>query len=417
MELLCPYRLPFLNSFDFFDGLCAQQPPTMHYTLTLCVLLLASQLCAQYKAVTYDHEKVVFGENQPLPAESHIMLQGRAAAHIGLVELDILDQKGKDNRLPLYTNRWRRSEDWTKEQFMLPINFKLKSSSAYDLRIKYYVPIDAAERQTLDSTLTHYRLLYLEQVIQVNRNSLDLAQNERQIMRSLNEIVYKGLKLYRNATNIPFEGFSDLVRLKLQQIKTTSLNKGKALFQDQDANSAKVAYRKKLLTELRQMLRTELQQYLNLRWYKLTDRQDIDNYSTERGKRTIALQAGFGGAYLSGGTSNLTLGAAPFIGLAFPLSNRPSQSKFLNNLSVNLGVFLLDFQGANNQMVSGPIFRRPTYVGLSYKLFRFVHLNAGATFLEDSATAGQISGIESRVFIRPFIGVSAQIDLWLDFSK
>jgi len=120
---------------------------------------------------------------------------------------------------------------------------------------------------------------------------------------------------------------------------------------------------------------------------------------------------------LSGTTSNLAIGASPFVGFAFPLSKRSSQSKILNNLSINLGVFLLDFQGANNTVVSGPIFKRPTYVGLSYKIFRFVNFNVGATFLEDATTAGQLSGIEKRVYIRPFIGVSAQVDLWVDFSK
>lgn len=389
----------------------------MKYIWTLGLFCLWNTLFAQYKAVTYDHEKVVFGENQPLPAESHIMLQGMVQPHIGLVEIDILDAKGKESRLPLYTNRWKRTNASTEELFMLPINYRLKSSSIYDLRIKYYQQITPAEQATLDSTLNHYLYLYLEQVIVVNRNTLDLEQNDRQIMRSLNQIVYKGLHLYRNRTDQPFDGFSDLIRFKLQQIKTASLRKGKVLFQDKDNGEAKVAYREKLLRELRQMLSTELAQYLNLSWYKLVENQYINDYSTAKGKRTIAIQAGFGGAYLSGSTQNLAIGASPFVGLAFPLSNRPGQAKFLNNLSITFGVFILDFKGSNNTVVSGPIFKRPTYAGLSYKLFRFVHLNAGATFLEDANTAGQLSGIERRVYVRPFIGVSAQIDLWLDFSK
>lgn len=381
-------------------------------------LILASlSLQAQYKAVTFDYEKVVFGENQPLPAESHIMLQGQAKPNIDIVEIDVLDHKGKKGRLPLYTNQWKRTEGSDNRNFMLPINFRLKSSAEYDFKIKYYASISQAERADLDSILKNYLLLYLEQAILVNKNSLSLEQNERQIMRSLNSIVYKGLELYRNKTDIPFTGFSDIVLLKLQQIKTASLGKGKALYQDKDNGAAKVAYRDKLLRELRAMVATELDQYLNLKWYKLVDSKYIDNYSTEKGKRTVALQAGFGGAYLSGTTQNLSLGASPFAGFAFPLSQRPGNGKFLNNLSVIFGVFILDFEGANNSVVSGPIFKRPTYVGASYKLFRFVHLNAGATFLEDAATAGQLSGIERRVFIRPFIGVSAQIDLWLDFSK
>lgn len=381
------------------------------------LLLTAFTTLAQYKAVTFDYEKVVFGENQPLPAESHIMLQGQVNPNIDIVEIDILDRKGKEKRLPLYTNQWKRANGSTNKIFMLPINFRLKSSTEYDFKIKYYSAINEVERTALDSILNNYLMLYLEQAIVVKRNSLSLEQNERQIMRSLNKIVYKGLALYRNRTSIPFDGFSDLILLKLKQIKTASLSKGKALFQDKENSDAKVAYRDKLLNELRTMVGSELNQFLNLDWFKLVDSKYIDNYSTEKGKRTIAIQAGFGGAYLSGTTQNLSIGASPFAGFAFPLSQRPSHGKFLNNLSVTFGLFILDFKGANNTVVSGPIFKRPTYIGASYKLFRFIHLNVGATFLEAASTAGQLSGIERRVFVRPFIGVSAQIDLWLDFSK
>lgn len=390
-----------------------------HFTPFIFIgwLLASFSVQAQYKAVTFDHEKVVFGENQPLPAEAHIMLQGQVRTGTDIVEIDIFDRKGKEGRLPLYTNKWKRSQGSTDKLFMLPINFRLKSSSEYDLKIKYYTRVGNAERADLDSILKGYILLYLEQAISVNRNSLTLEQNERQIMRSLNKVVYKGLSLYRNRTDISFDGFSDIILLKLQQIKTVSLGKGKALFQDKENGDAKVAYRDKLLNELRSMIGTELDQFLNLEWYKLIDSKYIDNYSTEKGKRTVAIQAGFGGAYLSGTTQNLSLGSSPFAGFAFPLSQRPGNGKFLNNLSVTFGVFILDFQGDNNNKVSGPIFKRPTYIGASYKLFRFVNLNVGATFLEDANTAGQLSGIERRVYIRPFIGVSAQIDVWLDFSK
>jgi hypothetical protein len=386
-------------------------------TLVISFLFLSTATFAQYKGVTFDYEKVVFGENQPLPAEAHIMLQGVVKPEINLVELEVLEPKGKESRRPLYSNKWKRTKGSVKNIFLLPINFKLRGSSEYDINIKYYTPIPQAERDTLTNILNNYLFTYLEQVIIVNRNTLSLQQNERQIIRSLNKIVHKGLSMYRNRTDTDFEGFSDLIKFKLKQISTASLSKGKALFQGEETADAKVAYREKLLSGLRSMIRSELKQYMNLEWSKMIDNKYIDNYSTEKSKRTIALQAGFGGAYLSGTTSNLAIGASPFVGFAFPLSKRSSQSKILNNLSINLGVFLLDFQGANNTVVSGPIFKRPTYVGLSYKIFRFVNFNVGATFLEDATTAGQLSGIEKRVYIRPFIGVSAQVDLWVDFSK
>lgn len=387
-----------------------------HLLFILCTFFCLNHLTAQYKGVSFDDKKMVFGENQPLPAESHIMLQGLVKPHVAIVELDILEPKGKDNRRPLYTNQWKRSEA-NKEQFMLPINYKLKGSAEYDLNLKYYTAITKEEQQKLEAVLQEYLFTYLEQVIIIKRNSLSLEQNERQILRSLNKIVHKGLSMFRNQTNTDFEGFSELIKFKLKQIATASLSKGKVLFQEEEKDAAKVAYREKLIQELRTMIGNELTQYMNLKWFKMIDNKYVDNYATDKRKRTIALQAGFGGAYLSGGSQNLAIGASPFVGFAFPLSKRSTQSKVLNNLSITFGVFLLDFQGSNNQVVSGPIFKRPTYIGLSYKLFRFIHLNAAATFLEDASTAGQFSGIEKRVYIRPFIGVSAQVDLWLDFSK
>lgn len=388
------------------------------------ILLLFSFFClatlsnAQYKAVSFDYEKVVFGENQPLPAEAHIMLQGETKANISLVEIDIYEPKGKNKGIPLYTSQWKRSTDNDGTRFMLPINYKLKGSSEYDLEIKYYTPLPIKEKELLAQQLHTHLHAYLEQVIGLHKNSISLEQNERQIIRSLNKIVHKGLDMYRNRTSTDFEGFSDMIKQKFKQISSTNLAKGKLLFQKESSDEAKSAYRTKLLTELKTMISSELNQYFNLEWYKMIDNKYIDNYSTEQSKRTIAIQAGFGGVYLSSTGTNVAIGASPYVGFAFPLSKRTSNKfRFLNNLSINLGVFLMDMQGPNNSIVSGPIFKRPTYIGLSYKIFRFIHINAGAAFLEDATTAGQFNGIEKNVYIRPYIGISAQIDLWMDFSK
>ena len=115
--------------------------------LFLIGCLLTNTLSAQYKAVTFDYEKVVFGENQPLPAEAHIMLQGETKTNISLVEIDIYEPKGKTKGIPLYTSQWKRSVDNTGTRFMLPINYKLKGSGEYDLEIKYYTPISKKEKE------------------------------------------------------------------------------------------------------------------------------------------------------------------------------------------------------------------------------------------------------------------------------
>jgi hypothetical protein len=55
---------------------------------------------------------------------------------------------------------------------------------------------------------------------------------------------------------------------------------------------------------------------------------------------------------------------------------------------------------------------------LGYRPLRFIRINAGAAFLENPSTAGgSIQGLENRVNIRPFIGVSAELQFWMDFAK
>lgn len=373
---------------------------------------------AQYKGVSFDYEKAVFGENQPLPAETHLMIQGDVSPNIGMIELDVLEPQGKDKRLPLYTSIWKRSKENTSTRFLLPLNFRLKGSAEYDIHIKYFRSISEQEYLQLKEALRKQIYTYLQQAIVVHKNTLTLAESRKKIIQNLDRIVYRHLKPYRNRMTMDFEGFSDLVEDKLKQISKTSLKKGKFLFGKESKEEAKAAYREQLIDEFRAMIDAEWQQYMDTDWFKLTDNKYIDNYSTEKSKRTLAIQAGFGGAYLNGSSNSTSIGAAPFVGFAFPLSKRSTKARFWNNLAINAGVFLLDFEGANGNTVSGPIFKRPTYVGLSYKIFRFININAGATFLEDGATAGQVgSNLGNRVYIRPYVGISAQINLWADFSK
>lgn len=390
----------------------------MKNILTIILLLtFYASIQAQYKGVAFEYERAVFNENQPLPAETHIMLQGNAPKDVVFIELDIFDPKGKKDRKPLYTAIWKRPYGKVLERFNLPINYKLKGSAEYDFNISYYKPISNSEKTDLANTLFQHLDLYIEQTLGLARNNIKLNRNVKQMLKDLNSIVDRGLSQYRNRTATQFEGFSDIIRQKLEQIEDVNLAKGRFLFNGQDKDEARQSYREKVTQELKQIVFSELKQLLNVEWSKVYDSKYIDNYSTEKRMRIISLQGGFSGVYLSGDFSNLAIGAAPFVGLSFPLGRKAFAPKILSNTSITFGAYLLDFQGANNTKVSGPIFKRPTYIGLSYKIFRFVQFNFGATFLEDAATAGQFSGIGKRVYIRPNIGISIQLNLWMDLAK
>ena len=69
----------------------------------------------------------------------------------------------------------------------------------------------------------------------------------------------------------------------------------------------------------------------------------------------------------------------------------------------------------NDNIVTGPIFGRPYNVGLGYRAFQFIRINAGAAFLETKKDGFNIDLKEIRV--QPFIGVSAEVNLWMGLGN
>ena len=101
----------------------------------------------------------------------------------------------------------------------------------------------------------------------------------------------------------------------------------------------------------------------------------------------------------------------------FPLANSTLAPKFLRNSSLTLGAFLQDFEDTDGNKVTGFLVGTPTYLGLDYKLFEFIRFNAGATFLEKEKVGQMSDDITSSLLVRPFIGLSARIDLTVSLGK
>jgi hypothetical protein len=78
---------------------------------------------------------------------------------------------------------------------------------------------------------------------------------------------------------------------------------------------------------------------------------------------------------------------------------------------------LNNFEREDGSELSGPLFGRPYFVGLGYRLFRFVRLNAGMTLLEErTPNAGgglEVEGIQ----LQPFVGLSAEINISLGLKE
>jgi hypothetical protein len=82
-------------------------------------------------------------------------------------------------------------------------------------------------------------------------------------------------------------------------------------------------------------------------------------------------------------------------------------------MSISTGFFLSNkMENQLGEKISGPVLDRPIYVGLGYNFFRFIRLNAGGTFI----TTEQLSGQSAKSF-QPFVGISAEFNLWLGIGN
>ena len=386
------------------------------YTLALAaawgIFALAN---AQYATVNYDYEMNRFGENEPLPAEQSILFTGSIPANVDIVEISVFNAKGQDRRDPLATANWKRPFDREGNNFNVPLNYKLQASKEYDLLVGFYRTIGKEEQSEVYRQLTANLDAYLDQTFSVKKNSIKLTRNTRQVISDMNDIVNTGLKNYRSRTFWGFEGFSDIVRQKLGGVEKADLSKAQYIFATGEKDEQRRLYREQLTNELKQLVHSEVKFLMNSEMAIIVDRRYVDDYETEKRSTFFALNAGYGGVWLSDKLDNKSsFGDAPYLGIGFPLSTSTIAPKFFRNASLTLGIFTKNFENEEGDKISGPIVNRPLYAGLDYKLFSFVRFNAGAALLEQQGNNG--SG-NNKIFVRPFIGLSAKVNISLGLDK
>ncbi len=388
-------------------------------SLTITFVILAFNLIqAQYETVLLNYEKSYFGENQPLPAEKYFIINGTIRPDVHYVEIKLFSAKGKEKRKPLAQNFWKRDFNNSAPVFNLPVNYKLKEGKDYDILLNFFRTITEKERAKLTRGIYGTLDAYVDQSFNLNAaKKLKLLQNNRQVINDMNEIVNRGMSLYRSRTLATFPGFSDMVKLKLEQIEGVKLKKADKISEDSGSTEYS-GTREKLIQELKYILHKEASPYLNSEIYVLLDDKYIDNYPTEqiRNAYYLAPHFGYGGVAFNTKAEEFSYDSEMYVGLSVPLAKR-SKNKFLSNTSVSFGAFLSNFRDEDDNKISGPLFKIPTYVSLGYRPFGFFRIQAGVAFLEDASTAGTVSGFENKVEVRPFVGISAELNVWFNLSN
>lgn len=370
--------------------------------IALCVVFTAN---AQYKTMTLNYEKSCFGENEPLPARSNFIISGVANNNIPFVEVSIYTDKGIEDSEPIYATFWKRDLNSNSLKFSVPINFSLREGKEYDVLIQYFRQTDKSERDSLQRSLHQMLSAYVDQAFKISSKEMGLVNSNRQTINDLNKIVKAGLSNYRTRTSMQFTSFSDIVKLKLKQLDDLKLSDGSK----EDEKASRLAFRDKMLAELKNLLQTETNQYLTADLSIMVDDKYIDDYPTEKLQNYLPINVGYGGGILNSDFNNFNYGAAPYVGLSFPFGKEGGRSVFWSKTSLSVGAFVSNITDQNNVEYTGPIFKIPVYAALGYRAYRFVRVNAGATIFENTAT--------NNLQVVPFIGISAEFNVSINLAK
>lgn len=384
-----------------------------NFALAVGLVMIASQVAAQYTTVKYDPSSNWFNQGQPLPAEKDMVFTGPADAQHEMLVLSFLDSKEEDM---LYSASWRRQSQ--EQEFIIPLNYKLRADHSYAVRLDYYGTISTAERQQLKTQLLD-NLNTVVMATQKQSKGIDFRGNERKLINNMNELLEEHFAAYRAKVATWTPKLSDLVELQIQQMQQLDLD---ANFDRKDSTQTRQGVRNMARAEqinsLQQLLTTEVERIMDVDLFRLRDSRIISNYKTERKGGSLALNLGYGGVYLSGKWTDGQYGSAPYAGIAIPLGNRVLGTRFFRNAAINAGVFLQTLDSGKEQATEGFLIKQPLYLGLDYRLFQFIHFNAGTAILNGNTLSGnEVNNTDQQLAFRPFVGLSARINLQMGLGR
>ncbi len=389
-------------------------------TITGFILIFFSftSLYAQKQLVLLDPQQRTINQSEPLPPQTYFTIQVPVDPHTGIITINLF----KGNKTPdlIQQNSWSRPVNFKGNIAEIPVNVKLRNNSQYGFEVMMYSILSDSERISLKEIVHQNLTNYLNATIEATGRKINMEGNPDKVVNNLNAVVKRSLTWYNNVQLRAFEGFSDVVKFKVQQLQEAKLadaryNLSKSntdtLFNKDDLQAA---YAKQLTGELRSIVLNEIDNYLNLDFVKLSDSFVIRNAVTERSQSVLPLFIGYGGVYLSGTIDDLEYDSQPYAGFSFPLGR--GNEMHYGRTSFILGIFLKDFKDGQGNKVSGPVINKPIFTGLGFRIYDFINLNAG--IVATSTTRQTITNIKTEdVQLKPFIGFNAQFNLWLGLKK
>ncbi len=375
-------------------------------SLLILALGLSTFGWAQRQTIDFDYERSSFNMDQPLPSEAHFFLSGEISDSTYIVEVQIKPAKQKKDFL-LYKNRWKRSFNNQEKRFLLPVNYNLHGGTEYDFVINYYKKVGKGDMQQLKNQLLTSLDQYIDQSIMLTGKRIHLLKNPHTMVADMNKAVVTAMQYYQSNFNTSFKGFSNIIEDKIEIVTSRKLRK--QMRDDEE--------RQKQVKELKAMVQHEVDQYLSTGFSVLADSRFVNNYQTQESKNTLTVHVGYGGVFLNNKVADMTTGSSGMAGLTLPLGKQAFAPKFVSNTAIILGVYFRNFDNKEGIRATGPIFGRPIYAGFGYKLYEFIRISAGATLLENNGYDTMSGKVDKGIYLRPFVGITADINFWAGFSK
>lgn len=365
---------------------------------------------AQIKSVELDVVKNQINSGLPLPSEETFYVSGSLPKGVKLVELTLYKYNKPRSTGKVYS--WKAPYQFESNRFEIFVSELLRSNESYSLAFNFYSQADVQEMETLTKAIHANLDAHIKSNYQVDRRNIRSLVSDKVLVNQLNEIVIQGTENYASAIGQDFTGFSDLVKIKVDQMKKLRLSKARFnIINRNEKDNDRAVYANQLINELVGLTQAEVTQYLRSNILMLVDVHEMVSYPTEKKPLQLPLNVGYAGTYFSGNFNNLDYDTAPMVGLSLPLGNR-NFTKFLGNASFSTGVMLTNLRNEDDVEISGPLIGRPIYAGLGYTIFRVLRFNAGAVL-----TSTELVDQTEKVSFYPFVGFSLEFNLWLGFNS
>lgn len=366
---------------------------------------------AQISTVGYNVVTNEINNNNPLPAEESFYLRGIIPSGVESVKV-IVNRTGRnESRAEAYT--WRKAFDFEVSEYEVFVSDPLRSNDAYDIEIHFYERADSAQMQRVIDNINKNLEAYIRANMEVSGRGIRTNNSDAVMINQMNLIVEEGLQDYTHFLGRDFQGFSEIIRQKLDQRSRLRLNMARFnIFrsQEEDVNE-KAAYADLYMNDLIAAVQTEANQYLERSLLALADIRTINNYPTENKPGVLPLNIGYATIPIKRSLGSTEYLHAPYAGLSIPLGNKIF-TKFLGNASLSTGVFLQNFEASTGERISGDLIGLPIYAGLGYKMFRVVRFNVGAVMLNMEG----VNGNGTATYIQPFAGLSLELNFWMGFN-